>query len=420
MKPLKQLAVCLTALLLLSCAKEPPAPPLWFNAHYSCFLGSAAYVSDLTRITVYTPDGIRKGLCRDPLCAHDGSDGICPDCHSLLWPDVVTDGELLYLSAMTFDSTTGAFSRELYSLRPDGSEFKRICKTDMTGSDSPDFKVGGGYLWFTQGQYDEDAPEGERETFSILRVPVSGGEPKPVGEGYLFAPGFAVSADGKTLAVINASYSSRSAEAPASSEEVWVELTDMETGEKTVLDPPAADVTLGFIDWWQGEFWLRSQKDANVTFTRDSGEVVEQKRHGWVLYRLPKGEKQFVRIAEADLGFIFGGDAVYYTREESEYIGTKPMPTGRPGEYRDTDFFETKTVAVGFWKDGEITELTPDLPDGFEKLLLTAGADGILYGSLSDGGRRYYETGEIDFVRCALDPETLEVIQVFDEKSTEP
>ena len=285
----------------------------------------------------------------------------------------------------------------------------------MTGSDSPDFKVGGGYLWFTQGRYDEDAPEEERESFVILRVPVTGGEPEAMDGAYLVAPNFAVSDDGMTLAVINASFASKSADAPASSEGEWTELTDLETGEKTVIDPPAADVTLGFIDWWQGTFWLRTQKDANVTFTRDSGEVVEQKRPGWVLYRLPKGEKQFVRIAEADLGFIFGGDAVYYTREESEYIGTKPMPTGRPGEYRDTDFFETKTVAVGLWKDGEITELTPDLPDGFEKLLLTAGADGILYGSLSDGGRRYYETGEIDFVRCALDPETFEVIRTFEE-----
>ncbi len=412
----KILVVLVVLLLLPSCAKSAPAGPVpFFNAQYIGFLGSTAYVSNLLFITSYTPEGIREGLCRDPLCKHDGSDGICPDCSQFHFKDLVTDGSILYFSGMTADSATGAFSRELYSLWPDGSDFRLLAKTDMTGSDSPDFKVGGGSLWFTQGQYDEDAPEGERETFSILRVPVAGGEPEMVGEGYLFAPGFAVSADGKTLAVINASYSSRSAEAPASSEGVWVELTDMETGEKTVVDPPAADENLLFIDWWQGEFWLRSQKDANVTFTRDSGEVVEQKRHGWVLYRLPKGEKQFVRVGEADLGFIFGGDAVYYTREESEYIGTKPMPTGRPGEYRDTDFFEAKTVAVGLWKDGEITELTPDLPDGFEKLLLTAGADGILYGSLSDGGRRYYETGEIDFVRCALDPETFEVIRIFEE-----
>ena len=99
----KLFLVSLAALLLLpSCAKESPAPPRWFNAQYSCFLASAAYVSDLTRITMYTPDGIRKGLCRDPLCAHDGSDGICPDCHSLRWPDVVTDGELLYFCAMVY------------------------------------------------------------------------------------------------------------------------------------------------------------------------------------------------------------------------------------------------------------------------------------------------------------------------------
>lgn len=417
----KLFLVSLAALLILpSCAKEPSAPPLWFNAQYSCFLASAAYVSDLTRITVYTPDGIRKGLCRDPLCAHDGSDGICPDCYSLRWPDVATDGELLYLSAMTFDSTTGAYSRELYSLKPDGSDFRLICKTDMTGSDSPDFKVGGGYLWFTQGRYDEDAPEGERETFSILRVPVSGGEPETVGEGYLFAPGFAVSADGRTLAVINASFSSRPVNAPASSEGEWIELTDMETGEKTVVDPPAADETPVFIDTWRGEFWLRTEKDRTLSFTRDSGEAVELRRSDWVLYRLPAGEGKFVRIAEAYSDFVFGGDAVYYTRTESEYLGTKPMPTGRPGEMVDSDFFETKTVAVGFWKDGGITEINPNLPEGFENLSLTVGADGILYGGLSDGGLGYYETGEIHAVRCALDPVTLEILREFEDNPAEP
>ncbi|MBR4205738.1 MAG: hypothetical protein IKQ92_09700 [Clostridia bacterium] len=414
---MKRIGMLLLALVFLlpACAKNPPpAQPLWFNAQYSCFLGSAAYVSDLTRITVHTPEGIRKGLCRDPLCDHDGSDGICPDCHSLRWPDVVTDGELLYLSAMTFDGTTGAYSRELYSLKPDGSDFRLICKTDMTGSDSPDFKVGGGYLWFTQGQYDEDKPAGERETFSILRVPVGGGEPETVGEGYLFAPGFTVSTDGKTLAVLNASFASRPVNAPASSEGEWIELADTETGEKTLIDPPAADENPVFIDTWRGEFWLRTERDRMLSFTRDSGEAAELRRNEWVLYRLPAEESKFVRVAEADLGFVFGGDAVYFTREESEYTGTKPMPTGRPGEYRDTDFFRTKTVAVGFWKDGAVTEIPPALPEGFEMLTFTAGADGILYGSLSDGGREYYETGEIHAVRCALDPETLEVIRLFD------
>ncbi len=416
----KLFLICLAALLLLSCAKEPPAPPRWFNAQYSCFLGSAAYVSNLLFVTAYTPEGIREGLCRDPLCAHDGSDGICPDSSQFHFKDLVTDGSSLYFSGMTADSVTGAFSRELYSLRPDGSDFRLICKTDMTGSDSPDFKVGGGFLWFTQGQYDEDAPEGERETFSILRVPVAGGEPEMVGERYLFAPGFAVSSDGKTLAVINASYSARSAEAPASSEGVWVELTDMRTGEKTLVAPPAADERLGFIDWWQGELWLRAQKDRKISFIRDSGEAVEQRRSDWVLYRLPAGESKFVRIAEADSGFVFGEDAVYFTRTESEYLGTKPMPTGRPGEYRDTDFVETKTVAVGFWKDGGITEINPNLPEGFENLSLTVGADGILYASMTDGGLGYYETGEIHAVRCALDPETLEILRVFEDDPAEP
>ena len=151
-----------------------------------------------------------------------------------------------------------------------------------------------------------------------------------------------------------------------------------------------------------------------ISFTRDSGETVEQTRSDWVLYRLPAGEGEFVRIAEAESGFVFGGNAITYTRTESEYLGTKPMPTGRPGEMVDFDFFETKTAAVCCWKDGEITEINPRFPEGLENLSLTAGADGILYGSLSDGGREYYETGEIHAVRCALDPETFAVIRLLE------
>ena len=86
----------------------------------------------------------------------------------------------------------------------------------------------------------------------------------------------------------------------------------------------------------------------------------------------------------------------------------------------DADFFETKTVAVCFWKEGTITEITPNLPEGFENLSLTVGADGILYASMTDGGLGYYETGEIHAVRCALDPETLEILRVFEDDPAEP
>ena len=195
---------------------------------------------------------------------------------------------------------------------------------------------------------------------------------------------------------------------------MWIELTDTETGEKRTLAIPAADEDPVFVDFWRGEFWLRTGKDRMLSFTRTSGEAVEQRWNDWVLYRLPADGSEFLRVAQADRGFVFGGDAVYYTRTESEYLGTKPMPTGRPGEMVDSDFFETKTVAVGFWKDGGITEINPNLPEGFENLSLTVGADGILYGGLSDGGRTYWETGETNAVSCALDPETIEIIRTYE------
>ena len=85
----------------------------------------------------------------------------------------------------------------------------------------------------------------------------------------------------------------------------------------------------------------------------------------------------------------------YELMDVIEELGFLPLLDGgiagfSAEEMVDADFFETKTVAVCFWKEGTITEIPLNLPEGFENLSLTAGADGILYGSMSDGWKPDY------------------------------
>ena len=85
------------ALLLPSCGKQPESERLFFrNTKDGCALGDRFYSClFMNQVTVYTLDGMRKGLCADPLCLHDGTDGTCPDDMRAMVRFVVTDGEKL-------------------------------------------------------------------------------------------------------------------------------------------------------------------------------------------------------------------------------------------------------------------------------------------------------------------------------------
>ena len=99
----KTLLVILAALLLLfACGKtEEPRRAYYANSDNGCALGDRFYSClFMNQVTVYAPDGMRKGLCADPLCLHDGTDGICPDDTRAMVRFVVTDGEKLYLSIL--------------------------------------------------------------------------------------------------------------------------------------------------------------------------------------------------------------------------------------------------------------------------------------------------------------------------------
>ena len=98
------------ALLLPSCAGETPAaPPRWFNAQYSCFLGSAAYVSNLLFVTAYTPEGIREGLCREygkeiyPPAVYEQTRGFFSDLAKKVTDEELERFLILAKSITTFD-----------------------------------------------------------------------------------------------------------------------------------------------------------------------------------------------------------------------------------------------------------------------------------------------------------------------------
>ena len=412
------LAVALP-LLLLSCGKQMEADqPFYCNTEWGCTLGDRFYsaYSLWGAITVYSPEGVRKGLCTDPLCPHDGTDGICPDDTRAMTRTVATDGEKLYLSLLLDPETAGkkpgsGAVKQIWSLNRDGSNFQMLYSRS---SDSRYFSVleaGGGYLWFPQMQIDEDAPEGEEEYTVLMRLPVDGGKPEQaLKEKFFHGLSYAVNPDGSHVAVISYAEAADPDNLYTSAGQ-QVEITDFGTGEKTIVPPPAEDVLLFRVHYALGELWLEAERGGERTYVRDSGEEVTQTAVTMVLYRLNRETEQFEEVTRAASGsYFFSPDAVWYVRAESEYLATKPMPTGRGSEKRDYDFFITKNLVISCVKDGEITDRAPGEGIGpGQALTLLAAADGVLYGTLCDE-QKVYDTGETVNRVVALDPETLDVI----------
>jgi hypothetical protein len=410
----KRMLIALSVWLLLSaCGKNAPAESVMPYSDFNdgCVIGDRFYSNFYPlAITVYSPDGTRRGLCIDPLCKHDGSDGICPDYTGFIARHVLTDGERLYLAAQVYQPETGSNVRQIYSLSLDGTDFHLISSHETDGRNSV-VQTAAGELWFEESKYDEDAPEGERDYAILCRVPSSGGQPDVVtDERYPFGVSFAVRPDGKELALIRFSRQI-DANAPLTSEGEWVEIIDRETGEKTVIAPPALVETMDSLRYFEGSLWLTCSRNDDVTFTRENGEEGEQRRMKTVLYRL-EGE-QFVCMAVSEEPAAWGPDAVWYLRADYEYLGTKAMPTGRPGEQIDYDYIAKKNCRIGCIRNGEVTERAIGEAEGLlpeESVSLIAAADGVLYALVSDN-RAEYETGDGGTEMALIDPETLGITE---------
>ncbi len=418
------LALLVLLLIMPSCGKGEGTERLFFcNLNDGCVLGDRVYSCffRMSKITVYTPNEVRRGLCTDPLCAHDGTDGICPDDTRAMVRSVATDGEKLFLSLLLDPETAGmkpgsGAVKQIWSLNRDGSDFRLLCSRSSDGRNFSALDAGGGYLWFPERRIDEDATEGEAEYTVLMRLPVEGGEPERVTEEkYIHGLSYAMDPDGSHVAVISFAEAADLDNLYTSAGQ-QVEITDFGTGEKTIVPPPAEDVLLFRVHYALGELWLEAERGGERTYVRDSGEEVTETAVTMVLYRLNRETEQFEEVTSAASGsYFFGPDAVWYVRAESEYFATKPMPTGRGSEKRDYDFFITKNLVVGCVKDGEIIERAPG--KGIEpgqSLTLLAAADGVLYGTLYDE-QRVYDTGETINRVVALDPETLDVIRDLGE-----
>ena len=149
-------------LLLFSCEKQTEAnQPFFCNTEWGCTLGDRFYsaYSPWGAITVYSPEGVRKGLCTDPLCPHDGTDGMCPDDTRAMVRTVATDGEKLYLSLLLDPETAGkkpgsGAVKQIWSLNRDGSNFQMLYSRSSDSRYSSVLEAGGGYLCFHQMQID--------------------------------------------------------------------------------------------------------------------------------------------------------------------------------------------------------------------------------------------------------------------------
>lgn len=410
-------------LLLISCEKQTEAnQPFFSNSEWGCALGDRFYSNYfssyffMNAITVYTPEDAQQGLCSNPTCLHDGTNGICPDDTRAMQRIVSTDGERLYISmvmdAYALGDTSGSGPVcQIWSLNPDGSDFRLISSRTSDGRGIPATQAGGGYLWYPEWRNNE-AEGGDYRV--LMRVPTEGGEVQQAfDQQFPYGLSFAVKQDGSEIAMIQ--YTE-----PADLENLYssagrrIEITEFASGGKTVIPPPAEDVMLVQLQYACGSLWLEARRGNEQSYIRDSGEQATEARETVVLYRLEDGA--FTEVAQAENGsVVYGPDAVWYAKSDREYLGTKPMATGGAGGTQDFDFFLTKNLTIGCIRDEKITEHTPGEGIGSGKALnLMAAADGVLYGTLLDE-QRYFDTDEYVNNLIVLDAQTLDVVRDYGE-----
>lgn len=369
-----------------------------------CVLGDTFYSDHGSeQIRYYTPDGVRDGLCRDPLCTHRSdpeNSETCPD--SLLWPSFASDGTRLYLSA---DVVLGArrSARRICALSADGGEMKVLCEYEPTANNCRDLAVAGRYLYFEEGRYNDTYDPGAGFTDVgdqvgiIVRIPVEGGRPEQVtdecGEiGAHFA------ADDSTLwrTFLRAGE---------------LERIDLKTRESERIPLPDEFVN-AFPYLIDGTLWLTAFVPCSAEVRREDGSTIARDGEKWFLYRLlPDGGWDC--LAQSETRFVCAGDEFWTVREDApEYLGTKAYPTGRGSEKSETPVFDShaRRIEIVSTGTGEKSERLPGEGVGESESLfhLYAVGETVVYANLIDWQKAFTE-GIPGGLAC-LDRETLSVI----------
>ena len=385
--------VCAVALLLLfSCAKKLDGMPDFINSDTGCQLGDTLYQSMGGDYYVWNPDTeeIRYGLCRDALCTHKETDSICPD-NVWLWnKTVITDGERLFLNVQNalLTDVNGAMFRQIYSMKPDGTEFRLLYTYEASDNTSPVMRFMDGYLYFEQGFYRKELerPTGANDQYkNILRIPTGGGKPEVVISGELDMNSTFFRDEQNEYLI-------------SENDEPCLTVTNRETG--TVTKQSDIEGIPVSVRIYEGQTYLIAAKPITVVGTRADGTEAEKRFDSDILYRLEYNG--FQRLGEGV--FTFTSDGIWFSEAAYDYIGTKSSREGAYGETEEKDYFAVTTRKLYRMTENgaRVEEIRLGEDFGFgDEIEIICGANGKLLVNCSNQ-KQFFETGDSQYRTCLL------------------
>ncbi|MBO7405808.1 MAG: hypothetical protein J6V24_12670, partial [Clostridia bacterium] len=180
----------LAALLLLTSCSRRTEEVVYYNRPDGCQIGETIILNAPSHADNVYNAGFERaaGLCRDPLCQHDGRNGPCPESATFGLPrSFCTDGETLFMKVYALEREHPMLYR-IYAVNPFGVEPMRlICTTENTGNFAP-FQIyaDGEYLYYTNCHYREGADRGaefmstDDQYLEIMRIRKNGGKSERV------------------------------------------------------------------------------------------------------------------------------------------------------------------------------------------------------------------------------------------------
>lgn len=380
------LAALLIGLTVTSCAGKPRAE--YTNFDSSCQLGNV-YYDCVGGNTIWDPawNEIRHGLCYDPLCAHNDMKNLCPDNTWLNTKAIITDGERLYLSAldMTLTDENNTMYSRIWSLKPDGSDFKEVCTYESSGTTYAGIRYSDGYIYFARSFY---RGEGSRDDLyqKIMRVAAGGGKIEEVSGELEVGTKFFVDDDNLYLISPDSDGTPR--------------LTIIgKDGNVTENAAPDIEGELSRIQVYMGKTYLLSVKPNTHEAKRSDGGTAIKKLNSDVLYRFEEGRAE--KLGEGD--FVFTADGILFTDSDVDYIGTKTMPNGLYGENEEVDFFAVTTKKI-YLINPETLSVTESAVEGLsfgDEIEIICGADGRLLADISNQ-KTLFDTGNSGYRECLL------------------
>ena len=386
----KALSAALVALLIgltvTSCSGKPRAE--YTNFDSACQLGNV-YYDCVGGNTIWDPawNEIRHGLCYDPLCAHNAMKNLCPDNRWLNTKAIITDGERLYLSAldMTLTDENNTMYSRIWSLKPDGSDFKEVCTYESSGTTYAGIRYSDGYIYFARSFY---RGEGSRDDLyqKIMRVPAGGGKSEEVSGELEAGTKFFVDDDNIYLISPDSDGTPR--------------LTIIgKDGNVTENAAPDIEGELSRIQVYMGKTYLLSVKPNTHEAKRSDGGTAIKKLNSDVLYRFEEGRAE--KLGEGD--FVFTADGILFTDSDVDYIGTKTMPNGLYGENEEVDFFAVTTKKI-YLINPETLSVTESAVEGLsfgDEIEIICGANGRLLADISNQ-KTLFDTGNSGYRECLL------------------